>query len=209
MARIVAHPLPGVGTRTVGPGEAFFGVAQELYDPGAWPDLATALARADSGDGSLLLEFSDSYTQRNANGAYSNSLEANNAVSCVDQPWPRDPAVIKQAAATAKQQAPEFGVSDLYGALTCTAWPVPPTDKPHAITAPGSPPIVVVGTTGDPATPYANAQSLAKELQHGVLLTRVGDGHTGYRSSGCIRKYVDAYLVGVAVPPAGISCPSP
>ncbi len=68
---------------------------------------------------------------------------------------------------------------------------------------------MVVGTTGDPATPYVNAQSLAKELQHGVLLTRVGEGHTGYRSSICVRKYVDAYLVSVIVPPAGISCPSP
>ncbi len=73
MARIAAHPLPGSGARTLGPGEAFFGVAQELYDPGTWPDLATGLARADTGDGSLLLEFSDEYTGRSADGAYTNS----------------------------------------------------------------------------------------------------------------------------------------
>jgi pimeloyl-ACP methyl ester carboxylesterase len=209
MAKIAAHPLPGSGARTVGPGEAFFGVAQELYDQATWASLATGLAKADAGDGSLLLQYSDDYTQRSANGAYTNALEANNAISCVDQPWPRDPAALQQAAVTAKQRAPDFGVADLYGALTCTAWAAAPTSAPHVITGAGSPPIVVVGSTGDPATPYVDAQALAKELQRGVLLTRVGDGHTGYRSSQCIRDHVDSYLVSLTVPAAGISCPTP
>jgi pimeloyl-ACP methyl ester carboxylesterase len=209
IARIVANPLPGDGSRTLGPGEAFFAVAEELYDQTLWPALATGLANADAGDGALLLEYSDEYTQRNSSGAYTNSLEANNAISCVDQPWPRDPTVLQRGAVTAKQKAPEFGVADLYGALTCTAWPAPPTSSPHAISAAGSPPIVVVGSTGDPATPYADAVALAGQLQHGVLLTRVGDGHTGYRSSACIRSHVDSYLVSLTVPASGIRCPSP
>jgi predicted alpha/beta hydrolase family esterase len=77
------------------------------------------------------------------------------------------------------------------------------------ITAEASPPIVVVGSTGDPATPYSDAQALAKELKHGVLLTRVGDGHTGYRASACVRSHVNQYLLTLTVPAAGISCPSP
>jgi pimeloyl-ACP methyl ester carboxylesterase len=209
MARIAAHPLPAGGGRTLGPGEAFFGVVQPLYDQAAWAGLATALSRADAGDGSILLAYSDEYSQRNPNGAYTNSIESNNAISCVDQPWPHDPTALQKAAVTAKQRAPEFGVADLYGALTCTAWPAPATSQPHTITAAGSPAIVVVGSTGDPATPYVDAQALAGQLQHGVLLTRVGDGHTGYRSSGCIRSHVDDYLVSLKVPAAGISCPSP
>jgi pimeloyl-ACP methyl ester carboxylesterase len=209
MATIAAKPLPGMGARTLGPAEAFFGVAQELYDSSSWAGLATGLAKADAGDGSLLLQYSDDYTQRMANGAYSNSFEANNAINCVDAPWPRDPAVLEQAAVTAKQRAPDFGVADLYGALSCTSWPAMPTSRPHVITAAGSAPIVVVGSTGDPATPYVDAQALAKELQHGVLLTRVGDGHTGYRSSLCIRSHVNSYLLALTVPAAGISCPSP
>ncbi|HEX3542691.1 MAG TPA: alpha/beta hydrolase [Acidimicrobiales bacterium] len=209
MANIGAHPLPTGTTRTLGPGEAFFGVAQELYDQAAWPGLASALAAAQAGDGSQLLQYSDEYTQRGPNGVYSNSLEANNAISCVDQPWPRDPAVLQQSAALAKQRAPEFGIADLYGALPCTGWPAPPTSQPHAIAAAGSPPIVVVGSTGDPATPYADAQGLAKELKSGVLLTRVGDGHTGYRSSICVRNYVDTYLLQLTVPSAGTRCPTP
>jgi pimeloyl-ACP methyl ester carboxylesterase len=209
MARIAANPLPAGGGRTLGPGEAFFGVAQPLYDSSAWAGLANALSHAEAGDGTILMQYADEYTQRSPNGAYTNALESNNAISCVDQPWPRDPAVLQRAAVTAKQRAPEFGVADLYGALTCTAWPAPPTSMPHVIAAPTSPPIVVVGSTGDPATPYSDAQALAKELKHGVLLTRVGDGHTGYRSSACIRGHVDTYLLSLKVPAPGISCPSP
>ncbi|MDQ6614365.1 MAG: alpha/beta hydrolase [Actinomycetota bacterium] len=209
IAGIAVHPLPAGNGRTLGPGEAFFGVAHELYDQASWPDLAAGLSRASAGDGSLLLQYSDQYTQRFPSGAYSNLLEANNAVNCVDAPWPRDPAVVQRAAPTAKQRAPEFGVADLYGGLTCTYWPAPPTSQPHAIAAPGSPPIVVVGTTGDPVTPYVDAQAVAGQLQHGVLLTRVGYGHSGYLFSACIRSHVDAYLVNLTVPAAGVTCPTP
>lgn len=209
IAHISAHPLPTGTGRTLGPGEAFFGVAQELYDQSTWPGLASGLAAAQAGDGSELLQDSDEYTMRGPNGVYSNALEANNAISCVDQSWPRDPAVLEQNATLAKQRAPEFGVADLYGALPCTGWPAPPTSQPHPIVAPGSPPIVVVGSTGDPATPYSDAQGLAKELKNGVLLTRVGDGHTGYRSSLCVRNSVDAYLLQLTVPAAGTRCPTP
>jgi pimeloyl-ACP methyl ester carboxylesterase len=209
IARIAASPLPAGGGRTLGPGEAFFGVAQELYDQATWAGLASGLSQAEAGDGSLLLEYSDEYTQRDLSGAYSNALEANNAVSCVDQPWPRDPGALRTAAVTANQRAPEFGVADLFGALPCTGWPAPATSAPHVISAAASPPIVVVGSTGDPATPYVDAQALASQLKHGVLLTRVGDGHTGYRSSACIRGHVDSYLLNLTVPAKGISCPSP
>jgi pimeloyl-ACP methyl ester carboxylesterase len=208
-ARITAHPLPAGGTRTVGPGEMFYGVAAELYDPASWPGLADGLARALAGDGSQLLKFFDGYTSRSPNGEYANYLEANTVISCDDQPWSHDLAALQQAALMAKARAPEFGVADMYGGLACVLWPVPPTDKPHVIAAAGSPPVIVVGSTGDPATPYEDAKSLAGELQRGVLLTRVGDGHTGYIHSQCIRDHVDSYLLNLTVPPAGIMCPTP
>jgi pimeloyl-ACP methyl ester carboxylesterase len=207
MARITAHPVPAPGGRTLGPGEAFFGVATALNGQ-QWAQLADGLTQAEAGNGSVLLGLFDAYALRAADGTYANVLESNAAIDCVDAPWPHDPTVLQQAAVTAKQQAPEFGVANLLGALVCTAWPVPPTDKPHAIAATGSPPIVVVGSTADPITPYVDAQALAHQLQHGVLLTRVGDGHTGYRFSTCVQTHVDSYLVGLTVPPAGTSCPS-
>ena len=209
MNRIRASRLPGIGARTLGPGEALYGVAAPLYDRSSWPDLAEALNLAEHGDGSLLLQFFDAYAERNPDGSYGNEQEAFTAVSCMDQPWPTDPAVLQRDAVTAARDAPHFGVADLYGGLTCTFWPVTPTGRPHAIRAVGSPPIVVVGTTGDPATPYSGAQALAAELARGVLVTRVGDGHTGYAFSSCVRQAVDAYLLDLVVPARGLTCPTP
>ncbi len=209
MARIRTQPLPAAGKRTLGPGDAYFAVAQALYQRATWPDLAAALQSAERGDGSPLIRLFDEYAERAPDGTYGNEVAANNAIGCLDAPWPRDLNAIRQAAFVAKQRAPEFGVADLFGGITCALWPVAATGRPHAIHAPGSPPIVVVGSTGDPATPYAEAQALASELQHGVLITRIGDGHTGYRASACVRSSVDLYLTTLAVPRPGLTCPTP
>jgi hypothetical protein len=209
MAQIRIHPLM-VGSRSVGPGQAFFAVAVPLYDRGYWPQLANALAAASQGDGSVLLQFFDSYTERHPNGTFSNEQEANLAINCADQAWPTDPNAVRQYSAQAMAQAPEFGVADLYGGgIVCSLWPVRPARVPHPVSAPGSPPIVVIGSTGDPATPYPAAQNLAKELSKGVLLTRVGDGHTGYQFSACVRSSVDAYLLNLTVPVNGTTCQTP
>jgi pimeloyl-ACP methyl ester carboxylesterase len=208
MARIRSQRLPGFGGRSLGAGEAFYGVSEPLYSRATWPDLALGLKFASRGNGALLLALADEYTHRRPDGSYGNVLEAFPAVMCLDQQWPSADA-LRQSAAAAAKAAPEFGVADLYGGLTCSFWPVPATGTTHAIKAAGSPPIVVVGSTGDPATPYAGAQALAGQLEHGVLLTRVGDGHTAYRASACIRRAVDAYLVDATVPANGTICQSP
>ncbi len=209
MAKIRTQRLPTSGSRTLGPGQALYGVAYPLYDKSSWPVLAVALNQASHGNGTLLLRFFDAYANRNPDGSYGNEQEANSAVNCLDAAWPTDPQVLRQLAPTAAKAAPEFGVADLYGGLMCVTWPIAATGRPHPIRAVGSPPIVVVGSTGDPATPYSQAQALASELQHGVLVTRVGDGHTGYRSSACVRRAVDAYLLDLTVPANGTTCPTP
>ena len=85
-------------------------------------------------------------------------------------------------------------------------WAVPAERTPAPASAKGAPPIIVVGSTGDPATPYAWAVSLAKELDSGVLITRQGEGHTGYDASICVKRAVDAYLLGVTVPKKPLTC---
>lgn len=208
LARVRAHPLPASGTsRTVGPAEMLYGTAAALYSSSTWTYLDDALAQASAGDGSDLLALFDEYTGRSSNGQYTNEFEANAAVNCLDAPAPSI-AAIEAHAPVSRAAAPVFGVPDLYSELGCAVWPVPATGRPAPIHAPGSPPIVVVGTTGDPATPYQEAQALASQLDHGVLLTRVGEGHTAYPYSSCIRNYVDAYLIHLTVPPAGVRCPS-
>jgi hypothetical protein len=76
----------------------------------------------------------------------------------------------------------------------------------HALKATGAPPIVIVGTTGDPATPFAWAQSLNRQLSGSILITHKGEGHTGYRDSACVRQKVNAYLIDLTLPPAGTTC---
>jgi hypothetical protein len=191
----------------VGPAELLYGTAVTLYSTSTWLDLGLALQAAAQNDGSDFLQFFDAYTGRHSDGSYNNLFEANAAVNCIDTPAPSIPQ-IQAAVPAAEAAAPIFGLQNLYSELSCSLWPVPATGKAGPLHAPGAPPIVVVGSTGDPITPYQWAQALASELSSGVLLTRVGDGHTAYRASSCIRNAVDSYLIGLTVPPAGTSCKS-
>ena len=96
-----------------------------------------------------------------------------------------------------------------WGVLGCAEWPIPAVMKPQRLTASGAAPILVVGTTGDPATPYEWAKSLAGQLSSGRLLTWDGQGHTAYgRGSTCIARAVESYLVGGVVPADGTTCTS-
>jgi pimeloyl-ACP methyl ester carboxylesterase len=195
-ARVEQNPLPGDGSRTVGPGEFSYGTGQALYSTSYWEFLGTALADADNGDGNLLLQLSDIYLDRTDHG-YANTIDANNAVNCIDKPWPKGTAPYEQLAEKTKAYAPRFGPSIAWSGSTCAQWPVAATGTPHAVTGTGSPPILVIGTTRDPATPYVWAQGLADQLDNGVLLTHVGDGHTAYRAGApaCIVNPVNTYLL--------------
>jgi len=206
-ARVERTPLPTAGARTLGPGEFSLGVGAGLYDRASgWPAIALGLASAVRGDGTVLLTLSDSYLQRGPNG-YANISEANLAVNCLDRPWPRDTAAYTALAERVARDAPRFGPSIALSGLGCAAWPVPPVGRPHPVRAPGSPPVVVIGTTRDPATPYAWSVALARQLDNGVLLTYEGDGHTVYRvgAPACIQQPVDRYLI-TGTPPAAVTC---
>lgn len=208
VARVRANPVAVPGSaQQVGPAELLYGTVLTLYTPAAWGALETALAQLSHGDGSLMLQLFNTYVTRQPDGTYTNELEANTAVNCLDAPSPSI-ATIEGDAPAAASAAPVFGVADLYSEIECAVWPVPATGHTHAIHAPGSPPILVIGSTGDSATPYSDAVSLAHQLDNGVLLTRVGEGHTGYEFSSCVRSFTDSYLIDLSVPPAGTRCPS-
>ncbi len=206
-ARVKSQPLPGDATRTVGAGEFSLGVAAGLYSKAnGWPAIATALAAAEKGDGKVLLALSDSYLERSPTG-YANVSEANFAVNCLDRPWPRQDAPYVALAKQVGKDYPRFGPAIALSGLGCAVWPVPPASTPKPVTGKGAPPVVVVGTTRDPATPYAWAQSLAHQLATGVLLTHEGDGHTAYRSSAptCLTTPIDHYLL-TGDAPAATTC---
>jgi len=209
MASIEAKPLRTVlvkGRRQIGPSIAWYTVLAALYSKSSWPTVARALELAKRGDGSLMLLIADPYRGRNPDGSYSNLQDAYTANTCLDFPAPTDVATYTGWATTLKASAPHFAGLMAYNDLSCAFWPVAAERTPKPVTAAGAPPIVVIGTTSDPATPYPWAVSLAKELESGVLITRQGDGHTGYRDNTCVRRAVDAYLLDLTAPKDGLTC---
>jgi pimeloyl-ACP methyl ester carboxylesterase len=212
LGRLDSSPLPTSDpARPLTEGLGSLGVAVAMYDEGYWPTLRAALSQAFGGDGSALLQLSDLYTDRGADGHYtSNQNTVIYAVNCLDRPYRGTSNPVTEAQRDVKaftKQAPTWGAFLAWSELPCAYWPVKPKGGPGAIQAQGSGPIVVVGTTRDPATPYAWAQGLAKQLANGHLLTYEGDGHTAYRrGSRCIDKAVDAYLLRGDVPKDGLRC---
>lgn len=204
-----ARPLPtGDARRPLSEGLGSLGVAVAMYDQGYWPTLRAALTAALRGDGAPLLQLADAYTDRGSDGSFaSNQNTVIYAVNCLDRPGSGGLAKVQDTVASFTRQAPTWGAFLAWSELPCDYWPVRAASTAGPVTASGSGPIVVVGTTRDPATPYAWAVNLAKELDDGHLITYVGDGHTAYqRGSRCVDKAVDAYLLRAAVPAAGLRC---
>lgn len=208
--RAIPADLPSgfAGPSTVDLGVAETGVLSALYSVSDWPDLARGIAGALDGDGEILAALALDYLGLEPNGTYSNIVSADTAVSCLDRPTPSSLAAYEALAKKLAAADPDFGAAEAWSTLACLYWPFRPVGRPAPIHAPGTPTILVVGSTGDPATPYSWAVALAEQLDHARLLTRDGDGHTAYFFSACIQHDVDAYLLDLSLPPAGTVCPS-
>ncbi|WP_037900736.1 alpha/beta hydrolase [Streptomyces sp. NRRL S-350] len=208
-ATVRAEALPTAdGGRRLSESQATTGVIQAMYADFLWPKLRAALADAKAGDGTGLLKLSDDYYGREADGSYPNLMFANTAVNCLDLPAPfGGPEDVQRAVPDFERISPHFGRDMAWMALACAYWPVRATGAAHTIRAAGAAPIVVVGTTRDPATPYAWAQSLAGQLESGRLLTFDGDGHTAYgRHSVCVDGAVNRFLLTGEAPEQGKRC---
>ncbi|WP_405600489.1 alpha/beta hydrolase [Streptomyces sp. NBC_01410] len=207
-AALDAKPAETGESRKLGESLATTGVIAAMYDEAAWPQLREALTTAMAGDGAALLSLADSYYERESDGTYANLMYANAAVNCLDSPPAfTTPGAVQAALPEFEKASPVFGRGFAWASLNCAYWPTPATGAPHRIEAKGAAPIVVVGTTRDPATPYKWAQGLASQLSSGSLLTYEGDGHTAYgRGSDCIDTAINTYLLEGTVPPDNKRC---
>lgn len=181
-----------------------------LYSTSSYSTLTQAMQQAvSSNDGSMLLRLADYFNDRNDDGTYaSTSTDALIAINSLDYPPEGTVEEWAQDAATLKSELPVLGQFAGYASAGLSAWPFTRTATREAISAEGAAPIVVVGTTHDPATPYVMAQNLAKELSSGVLVTNEGWDHTAYSksASSCITGAVEGYLVDGTVPEDGLTC---
>ena len=202
-----AEPLPTSSGRELRVGNAFYGVVLPLYNRDYWSILDQALTTAFDGDGSALLLLSDLYHSREGDRYTDNSTEALYAINCLDDPYAITAAEVPAQIPAFEEVSPTFGSVFAWGLTSCLGIEVEATERDRDIDAAGAAPIVVVGTTRDPATPYQWAVHLADQLESGVLVSRDGDGHTGYNSgNACVDAAVEDYLIDGTVPEDGLSC---
>ena len=208
LAKVEANPLRGEDGRMLGTGTLITAIIYPLYDEGSWPYLNQLFSQLRSGETQMAFTLADSYYSRDTDGTYlDNSNEAFAAINCLDYARETDVNVMMKNAALIEAEAPIFGKYQGYGELACADWPVPAKTMRQEITAKGSAPILVIGTTQDPATPYQNAVNLSKTLDNGYLVTYNGEGHTAYmRGSECVDAVVDDYLLTGKVPSADPQC---
>jgi pimeloyl-ACP methyl ester carboxylesterase len=208
LAQVEKTPLPTGEDRDLTEGLATLGIWMPLYIKDYWPQLSQGLRQAMvDGSGSTLLGLADLYTSRGPSGYSDNSMEALYAVNCLDHDDYVPTSQVPSHFARFEKASPTFGRTFAFALSTCASWPVRSGQHSVALHARGAPPIVVVGTTRDPATPLRWAQALAGELDSGRLITRDGDGHTGFqRGNTCVNDAVELWLIKGVVPKADLHC---
>jgi pimeloyl-ACP methyl ester carboxylesterase len=199
-------PVAGPAGRLATPGWVYTAVIASLYSEQEWTQLASAIESLGKGNPTQTFRLADGYAERDPQGHYSNLFDANAAVNCTDDKTVPTLPQIRTLQGQWRAKYPLFGASTALD-LLCAQWPGKRDPYPAGKAA-GAPPIVVVGTTGDPATPYEQTPKLADMLGVGVVLTWQGEGHTAYPQTRCITNAVNRYLVDLTVPAKGTTCPA-
>ncbi|QKW08801.1 alpha/beta fold hydrolase [Streptomyces sp. NA04227] len=210
LKKLDEKPLPTSDDRELTETLAQTGIISALYSQEQWPYLAAGLNEAmNKGTGDLLLLLADSYNGRDRKGRYSTQGPSNRAVNCVDDKERYSVEDVEQSLPAFREASPVFGDSLAWGMYGCTGWPVKGETNGPEVSAKGAAPIVVIGNTGDPATPYAGARKMAEALGKGVgvNVTLKGEGHGGYNTGNpCLQKVVDGYLLNGKVPAPNTTC---
>ncbi|MFI9236498.1 alpha/beta hydrolase [Streptomyces sp. NPDC053079] len=207
--RLQKNPVPGGGGRDLTQSLATSGIAQSLYSRDFWDYLTEGVEDAENGDGKILLALGDSMNGRAQDGKYSSLQASLNAITCADFAQRYTAAEIEGKVPEFRRASSVFGEFMAWSLLQCTGWPAKGEWQTPDVSAKGSAPVLVVGNTGDPATPYEGAHKMAQELGPGVgvEMTYRGEGHGAYDSgNACVKSAVDAYLLEGTVPDAHKIC---
>lgn len=208
LAELDASPLTASDGRVLAADAMLMAIIAPLYSTEAWSYLSNIFVAVNDGDADTAFVAVDWYYNRSEDGTYSdNSTESFMAINCLDYPVTSDPVQWAADAKILAREAPLIGPYLSYGDQLCSQWPFAAVMSPQKVSAKGAGDILVVGTTGDPATPYRWAQSLAKQLEGGHLVTYNGEGHTAYnKSNSCVNNAVDGFLLRGKVPATDPQC---
>ena len=183
------------------------GTASALYDSyEGWPELRKAIGEAVNGYADTYLGLADMYSGRQADGTYaSNEFDSGAIIDCLDFGDDRTTRQLQRDAVAISAAAPVFGPYIALSGLTCKFFTTPPPVQVAKTKTNAT--IMIIGTTGDPATPYAWAKGLTRLLTNSQLLTYVGDGHTAQgRGNACIDEAVDAFYFDGTLPAKDLRC---
>ncbi|POX57882.1 peptidase [Streptomyces sp. Ru62] len=209
LAELEKKPIPGIFPRQLTQTAATNGIAQSLYSKDFWEYLTEGLEQAYDGDGKILMLLSDSMNGRSENGEYSNLTAANTAINCADEKPRYTADHVQRRLPEFRAASALFGDYLAWGMVSCTNWAVPGAADHPDVSAPGAAPILVIGNTGDPATPYEGARRMVEALGRGVgiELTYKGQGHGAYDSKNkCVQSAVNGYLLDGRTPKANTVC---
>ena len=157
--------------------------------------MRTAIREVKKGKAEKFLKLADEYTGRTEEGDYTaNEFDSGAIIDCLDFTDARSVQQMKEDAEVFAEQAPLFGPYLAYGGLVCQYFDAPKATE--VVPTKTANPIVIVGTTGDPATPYEWAQGLHEILTNSVLISLTGQGHTGQgQGNACVDGQVDGYYL--------------
>ncbi|MFD5223836.1 alpha/beta hydrolase [Streptomyces tendae] len=192
-------------------------ISGALYRQDYWPALRVALEAAADDNGEVLHDLAEALGQHGRGGGTddgtateeSNEDDAFRAITCDDSSNRYTVADVESRLPDFLEASPLFGPGLAWSALSCDGWPVPGAARHPEVGAPGAAPVLLVGNTGDPATPYEGAARMAQRLGEkvGVELTYEGEGHGAYDSgNACVQDTVNAYLLNGTLPKPGTVC---
>jgi hypothetical protein len=201
------NPLRHSDGRLVDDGMLRTAMVTTLYSQSSWTFLTRMFTELPQGETDTAMFLVDFYYDREGGVYQDNSMEAFIAINCLDYPVETDPSVLEAQAEQLKEAAPYTARPSGDGDLVCMNWPYPPKLTKGSVTGAGANPVVILGTTGDPATPYNWSVSLNEQLENSVLLTLVGEGHLAYDERvPCINDPVDNYFITGELPVDGLTC---
>jgi len=210
--RADAEPIPvGESGEVLNGRDMVTGIGNLLYDDRLWPELNEALSKVmTDNDATALNDLIDPQDPDETPEAAARKLAnqaADRAVDCQDYPVKGDHAAWEAEAARIKEVAPIMGEGLAYQDAFCQGWGHHSGHEPAELTSTGAAPILVLGVTGDPATPYEWAQALVSQLKYGRLVTVTGNGHGAYQRLGdCVNDTVDTYLLRGELPGEDLVC---
>lgn len=205
LRKVQLTPVVAGDGRVAGDGVVAFAAIAALYSSQEWETLETALSDVDNGKAEGVFDLVDRYNGRKENGSYDNSMEAGLAIGCADEATPLSVDQVRTLESQWRTKYPLFGSIVALSLLGCSEWKTAHHPYPKN-QATGIPPVLIVGTTGDPATPYENTAKLAGLLAGSVVLTVEGEGHTSYPQNDCVTNAVNTFLLDNQLPEANKRC---